>query len=47
MDRTFDDTDEALAAIRIEMAMARAKYRAAEGDALTRAAAMVEAMLGL
>lgn len=47
MDRTFDDEAEALAAIRVEMAMARAKYRAAEGDALTRAAAMVEAMLGL
>lgn len=47
MDQAFQDEDAALAAIRIEMAMARAKYRAAEGDALVKAAAMVEAMLGL
>ena len=47
MDQAFDNAEQAKAAIRIEMAMARAKYRAAEGDALAKAAAMVEAMLGL
>lgn len=47
MERAFQDEAESLEAIRLEMAMARAKYRAAEGDALVKAAAMVEAMLGL
>ena len=47
MEGPIFDADQAKTAIRLEMAMARAKYRAAEGDALTKAAAMVEAMLGL
>ena len=47
MEGPIFDADQAKAAIRVEMAMARAKYRAAEGDALAKAAAMVEAMLGL
>lgn len=47
MEGAIFDADQAKAAIRVEMAMARAKYRAAEGDALAKAAAMVEAMLGL
>jgi hypothetical protein len=47
MEGAMFDADQAKTAIRLEMAMARAKYRAAEGDALAKAAAMVEAMLGL
>jgi len=47
MEGPIFDADQAKTAIRLEMAMARAKYRAAEGDALAKAAAMVEAMLGL
>lgn len=47
MEGPMFDADQAKTAIRLEMAMARAKYRAAEGDALAKAAAMVEAMLGL
>lgn len=47
MDRAFDDVDQAKAAIRIEMAMAKQKAREAEGDALVKAAAMVADMLGL
>lgn len=47
MDRAFDDAEQAKAAIRIEMAMAKQKAREAEGDALVKAAAMVAEMLGL
>lgn len=47
MDRAFDDAEQAKAAIRIEMAMAKQKAREAEGDALVKAAAMVADMLGL
>lgn len=39
--------EEARAAIRAEAAMAKQKYREAEGDALVKAAAMVAEMLGL
>lgn len=39
--------EEARAAIRVEMAMAKQKAREAEGDAMVKAAALVEAMLGL
>ncbi|KII34863.1 hypothetical protein NL64_06265 [Pseudomonas fluorescens] len=42
----FDEAD-ALAAIRVEAAMAKQRMREAEGDALVKAAALVEAMLGL
>lgn len=49
MERAFlaGEEDAALAAIRIEAAMAKQKAREAEGDALVKAAAMVEQMLGL
>lgn len=42
----FDEA-EAHAAIRVEAAMAKQKAREAEGDALVKAAALVEKMLGL
>jgi hypothetical protein len=47
MDRFFHDEEAALAAIRVEAAMAKQKAREAEGDALAKAAAMVAEMLGL
>lgn len=49
MTRTFstDEVEEARLAIRAEAAMAKQKARAAEGDALVKAAALVAQMLGL
>lgn len=41
------EEDAARDAIRVEMAMAKQKAREAEGDAMVKAAALVEAMLGL
>lgn len=48
-DRFFleGEEDAALAAIRIEAAMAKQKAREAEGDALVKAAALIQQMLGL
>jgi hypothetical protein len=48
-DRFFLQGEEQLAldTIRIEAALAKQKAREAEGDALVKAAALVEAMLGL
>ena len=49
MQRAFfaGEEQEARDAIRVEAAMAKQKAREAEGDALVKAAALVEQMLGL